>query len=316
MLHIIGNCESFISQDLIAIARPKGPTFGYNDSNGILLAGPNDLSSNKANTSFDTTNGVTLEEPKFLSPDEMIDMTRHGHNEFSFERLLFDKKSNSFRKRMPSYVLWIEEEKTDGLTEKQIREKREQDDRWQMTKKAAAQLGIPIVVINREYFAEKEQSNIEDMQAKLMGEKELDEGESKEQLIENLIVKFENNAIGLMYADAKVKSKYFTEVQRTNNFSIIEQSLEKMKSENPIEYKRCLTKFIKSLKAEVEKYEYASAQPPQAISELLEKYKSIEDRNKDFDPILTPADAAEVSSASAHFEQQLRSEIAREEQQI
>lgn len=62
-----------------------------------------------------------------------------------------------------------------------------------------------------------------------MGEKELDEGESKEQLIEKIIVKFENNAIGLMYADDKLKLKYFTEAQRTNNLSIIEKSLEKKK---------------------------------------------------------------------------------------
>lgn len=276
ILHIIGNCESFIAQNLIATARPRGPIFGYSDSRGLLLAGPYDLTSNSANQSFDTTNGETALPPKFLLPNEMIDYTRHGHNEFSMERLIFDQQTNAFRKRMPSYVIWIEERKTEGMTEEEIKEKRESDERWKLTKKAASQLGIPIVVINREYFAEREQDRVREMQAKLMGEKELEEGERPEQLIKQLIVNFENNATGLKYADPRVQEEYFTNEQRIENIKIIEKSLEAIKEESPEEYRRCLETFVGTLKEEVRKYEYVREEPPQAITEVLERYKDIE----------------------------------------
>ena len=302
-----GNCESFISQELMAIAFPRGPLFGYSNANGILLAGPNDLSSNNANMSFDTTNTDTVNPPKFLLPKQMIDMTRHGHNEFCFERLLFYKDNNTFGKRMPNYVIWIDEEKTDGMTEMQIREKREKDDRWQMTKKAAAQLGIPIVVINREYFAEKEQNKVEDMQAKLMGKKKLEDGESKEQLIKDIIVKFENNAIGLKYVEGRVKSDYFTENKRIENYTLIENSLKMMKKNDPEQYKKCLASFISSLQDEADKYEYAGAQPPQVISDYLNRYQSLELFNPTLEPSIVASD--EVSAAEKCFEEELREDV-------
>lgn len=280
ILHIIGNCESFIAQNLIATARPRGPIFGYSDSSGLLLAGPYDLTSNSANQSFDTTNGKTALPPKFLLPNEMIDFTRHGHNEFSMERLIFDQQTKAFRKRMPSYVIWIEERKTEGMSEDEIKEKRENNERWELTKKAASQLGIPIVIINREYFAEREQDRVREMQAKLIGEKEFEEGERPEQLIRQLIVNFENNATGLKYADPRVQEEYFTNEQRIENIKIIEKSIETIKEERPEEYKRCLETFVGTLKEEVRKYEYVSEEPPQTIIEVLEKYKDIETGNK------------------------------------
>ena len=66
-----------------------------------------------------------------------------------------DEEGNLIKSR-PDYALWIIEDREED-------KKREENPRWIRTKKLAAQLNIPIVVIDREKFAEREQNKIEKM---------------------------------------------------------------------------------------------------------------------------------------------------------
>ena len=86
--------------------------------------------------------------------------------------------------------------------------------------KAAAQLGVPIVVVDREYFAEKETDKI-DLMKKLITGEHIDEEKYKEyyeqygnlskaELIEQLIIKFENNRTGLQFNDKLNRNIFYT----------------------------------------------------------------------------------------------------------
>ena len=139
-----GNCKSLISNDFLGVARAKGPVFGYTDSQ-LCIAAPWDIISSKANTSFSISgakwnleNGIQI-----VPPREMINATRHGHNEFVSDRIIYDEKTKKICKELPSYVIWLKENPNEN------KEEREKYKRWRITKKAAAQLNIPIVIIDR-----------------------------------------------------------------------------------------------------------------------------------------------------------------------
>ena len=96
-----------------------------------------------------------------------------------------------------------------------------------MTKKAAAQLGVPIVVIDREYFAERETDKI-DLLKKLITGENIDQEKykeyyeqysklSKSELIEQLITKFENNRIGLQFNEKLNRNIFYARTIRKNH---------------------------------------------------------------------------------------------------
>lgn len=77
-----------------------------------------------------------------------------------------------------------------------------------------------------------------------------------------------------------------------------------MRKNDPEQYKKCLASFISSLQDEADKYEYAGAQPPQVISDYLNKYLSLETNN----PTLELADVAsdEALAPTIDFEEEMR----------
>ena len=246
-----GNCESFIGQNLIALARPKGPIFGYlncSPDNLIALA-PYDLTSTEANTAFSSTNGdKTLRGMDFRMPKQMIDRTRDGHNEAVFERLEFDGKN--LKKRMPDYIVWIKEESNE--TEHDRENKEELKERWQEVKKAASQLDIPIVMIDREYYAKREEERIETMLSVYEGKTENTTQIPLEDLLQEIIVQFENNVTGLMYSTTS-KKNYFTEDKRKQMINRICTILEKKKTKNFEDYKNETFSLYSVLKDESSK---------------------------------------------------------------
>ena len=226
-----GNCESYIGNDLIATARyTKGVMVGYSEikKNCLTVAGPADLGTSNENMSLYREKDV-IKEIRFLLPKIMINLTRHPHNEMVEDRIYKDKDGN-LKRHEPNYAVWIEESTKEERDEPGWKEKRESDEKWIRTKKLAAQLGIPIVVIDRERFAEREMQKIELMQQVLNGDiidkekyaeylgKDLDNyiselrKMSKQELIKQMITKFENNSVGIQFNE-KLSKKYFTNDQ-------------------------------------------------------------------------------------------------------
>ena len=118
---------------------------------------------------------------------------------------------------------------------------------WEETQRAAHELGLPIVIINREECAEKETRKIDDLQKILKGELELPAGKSMVDIAKEAIVKFENNAVGLEFAESDVQAKFFTQAQRENLISTIMNVLEQMPEiayEEKYEYLSQVTEII------------------------------------------------------------------------
>lgn len=258
-----GNCESFIGQDSISIAKPKGPIYGYFNSSGMLLQAPYDIGSNEANTSFDVVNERTGLPAKFLKPQQMIDSTRHGHNEFVFERLAYNRKTDKLEKRKPNCIIWIEEG-----------EEKSNNERWKMTKKAAAQIGVPIVIINRERFLAKEEQKIAEMLNDFLNLKE-DEEKSVpvEKILSKIITKFENNFTGNLFAKTDLKEKYFTPEQRENILNEIDAKIEDLKKEDLNKYYKCIKEMKEIAVSEIKKHSNAGDTPWFAWTEIMSKYE-------------------------------------------
>ncbi|MBR3003265.1 MAG: HD domain-containing protein [Clostridia bacterium] len=252
-----GNCESYIGNDSIAGARNTiGVAVGYKfiRENSLTACGPYDL--NSVNESFSIYN----EKSEFRTPKEMIDNTRHTHNEMVKDRLVIDENGN-VSKYKPDYAIWIEEDTKEERSQEGWQEKRNQDSQWIMTKKLAAQLGIPIVVIDREHFAEREMEKVECLQKLINGEeidtekygKYLEEYSqmSKSELIKEAITKFENNRTGIHF-NKKIYERFFTHEQRQNLLQEISASIEQMPKEEAIE---CLKVLSDSCLKESQQFE-------------------------------------------------------------
>lgn len=173
----------------------------------------------------------------------MIDHSRHGHNEIVSDRLKYNEQGK-YEKDIPQFVVWIKEDEN---------ENRKEDDRWRMTKKAASQLGVPIVVIDREKFVIREAEKIKLMEEIFLGEKENTLGLRDEELLERMIVEFENNRTGLMYASEELKQKYFTDEKREKMIENIKNRTKEFEQNDPERYKICVKSMVNILEGEINK---------------------------------------------------------------
>lgn len=239
-ISVHGNCESVIGQDQIGLARNNNGNIvvGYASlpQNSMLSSGPYDLGTiNKSLAPLHDEHLRSIQ--KFYGLQEMIDNTRHSHNETVMERLIVDEHGN-VQKLRPSYLIWVEDRKTDKFPPELVEPPEDNENAmikykakvhyWEETQKAAHELGIPIVIINREECAEKETKKIDDLQRILKGELELPEGKSIIDIAKEVIVKFENNAVGFEFVEPDIQVKYFTQEQREKLISNIMNVLEQM----------------------------------------------------------------------------------------
>lgn len=239
-----GNCKSFIGQDLIAIASSKGVKYAYTkcEKDSLLLSAPWDIQSNSANTEFSTastksneTNGV-----QFRIPTEMKNNTRYEMNEFVSENLVY--KDQKFEADRPQFVLYVQEPDID----------RETDEQWRIAKKAAGQIGIDILVIDRERFAQKEWQKIEKLQSIFLGKEENNQKIPETELLEKIIVKFENNNTGIRGSEV-LRDKYFTAQQRNEIIGDIWGKIKSLKNLDFNRYVQLLDKFVEVITNEEQK---------------------------------------------------------------
>lgn len=238
-IHYRGNCESYIGNDSIATAAnfKKSVMVGYNHirKGGLTGMAPYDMSS--TNTEFSLYG-----RGSFVIPKTMKDKTRDNHNEMVKERLVMDEEGNAL-KNTPDYVVWIEE-----TEDEELGKQKEKNPSWIMSKKLAAQLNIPIVVINREHFAKRETEKIQLMMNLIKGE-DYDEskygkymsefeGMSKPQLIHEVITKFENNRVGIRFS--KLCEKYFVDDSLSSLLTDIENVVEQMPEEEKLDNLKAL----------------------------------------------------------------------------
>lgn len=241
-----GNCKSFIGQDSISIASSEGVKFGYSncEKGTLLMCSPWDIVSNGANNNFSTASekwdlncGI-----QFRIPREMINNTRHTYNEFDFEQLVFDEKSQEFIGDKPQYVVYVQEPDVE----------REKDDNWRVTKKAAGQLQIPIVIIDREKCVQKEWEKVENLQNILLGKSENKDNVSDTYLMSQIITKFENNANSVRTSE-KLSNEYFNSEQRNDMIKNIVGYIKSFEKVDFNKYQELFNTFKDIVENEVDK---------------------------------------------------------------
>ena len=242
----------------------------------------------------------------YMPPQGIIDNTRHTHNELVEDKICLSK-DGKIEYRKPDYAVYIidepiqERENEDGSPKSEYIQKLRNSESYQETKKMAAQLGIPIVVIDRERMAIREETRITAMKKILEG-KSLDEKEQefyeeyidmpKPKLVKEIITKFENNANGLRFLtdSNQIGSKYFTNEKREQNVEALEKIIDVMPEEQKTECKEALEEAIEKEKATSEIGAFSSRNVTINNDKKAEKQKKEELEETDYlDKYLHPA---------------------------
>ena len=150
-------------------------------------------------------------------------------------------------KEKPSRVLYVQENIN------QTEEEREKDRQWKMAKKAAAQLGINITILNLEKNLQNQEQKIEALENALLNKEENKENLTEEKIIEKLIVEFENNRVTMRYVNNNLKEKYFTDEKRDKLYNLIENKIKTLKNSNPQEAEKLMESYIGVLQNEFNK---------------------------------------------------------------
>ena len=241
----------------------------------------------------------------YMPPQGITDNTRHTHNELVEDKICLSK-DGKIEYRKPDYAVYIidepiqERENEDGSPKREYIQKLRNSESYQETKKMAAQLGIPIVVIDRERMAIREETRITAMKKILEG-KPLDEKEQefykyinmpKPKLVKEIITKFENNANGLRFLTDpnQIGSKYFTNEKREQNVEALEKIIDVMPEEQKTECKYALEEAIEKEKATSEIGAFSSRNVTINNDKKAEKQKKEELEETDYlDKYLHPA---------------------------
>lgn len=240
-INLNGNPKTYISNNSMAIARPKGPIYGYTKElkNNLLLMAPWDIVSNEANLSFSPSsvnwnfgNGIS-----FRMPNNLLNNMRSSHNEIVTSKWKFDASTMRIERDRPDVIIYFIDMLEDEITYKET-------NYWRISKKAAAQLDIPIVIINREEVLKKEKAKIE---------RSLEEFYTtlNDNTLENIFLQFENNRSSMRYVKDKLKMRYFTCDERERMF---EDVIKKISKIDQSKRKRLVNKLIEIADSEISKY--------------------------------------------------------------
>lgn len=198
-------------------------------------------------------NGVVLRMPQ-----EQINNSRGTNNETDTSRSVYNSTTGLFERKPSEYVVYIQD--TNDIDMKQ-------DPRFKTAQFAASQIGCSILVIPREKCAQREKTKIQDLKDKLLGSKERSQGETDESIIEELIVKFNNNREGILTSKG-LKEKYFTESEHMELVGTINARLSQLMKSDSEQYESLVQTVSKVYKDEIDKYYAFSYDRDDAQKEL------------------------------------------------
>ena len=213
-------CTSFISSNNMGIvpADEHSVILGFNNlpDDFLEIMSCNDLRS---------IGFIAYRESRFLTPDELKNNTRYGHNEVVIRRR---KGEYTEGKIEPSYVICF-----DSVNEE--------------SKIAAQKFGVPILFIDREKVAERHYNEIINLKEQF--KETLDP-----HLISKIICEQENNKAGLKLVRPDLVKKYFSTEFRQKNikelYSIISTGL----NTNHPNAINAMNEFIEVLENEAQKF--------------------------------------------------------------
>ncbi len=207
-----GLCTSLIGNNNLGTARVSFAVLGFNnfEENSLLLGANEDIVSSSANVKFDTSSaemGVGARKSKYFLVDDMLDWTRHTHNEIVFERRV---KYN--KKRQPSYIVYF----CDNFDEIKSKYKDSSLEEHELkvlnyTIRAAKDFKLPIVVVERDKVAKHEHDMMMDALEEFynLNEYEINEN-AVDKYIHDILIRFESNHAGCRGYHENIDNKYFS----------------------------------------------------------------------------------------------------------
>ena len=189
-------CASLVSNQMLGTAPLKHACLGFSHipESSLLLQAPFDIGSSDAITKLYPESVVDHKMIEYLFPREMINRTRHTHNELCIERLEND------RKLQPDYIIYMTESYQEELLQKWATyskselatlSKSEQLEykRWKEATKAASDFELPILIIDRKKIRENEYHYLQNLL------KDFTHDPQPEKMLE-ILTRFENNRSG------------------------------------------------------------------------------------------------------------------------
>lgn len=185
-----GICCSMISNDNMGMAVVNDVLFGFDswDCKAITKSSPYDLYS--INDDYDIQEGRPM---IFMSSQDIINNTRHTHNEHILERyeLRPEKRTIECQNIQPSYVIIYSDMKNE-IKQKAI--------------KCSSEMNIPIVYLDKEKIVQHEVSKIDKKISEISKCSTLKE---KLNILEQILLSHENNRSGLKATNNDWMEQYF-----------------------------------------------------------------------------------------------------------
>jgi len=142
------------------------------------MASTTNIKSKEANIALsnlgvksDYGNGVVLRIPR-----EQINNSRGTNNETDTSRSVYNRETGLYERKVPDYIIYIQDTNDTDIT---------QDGRFKTAQFVASQTGRPILIIPREKCAQREQTKMQELKDKLLGNKERSDGETDENIIKD-----------------------------------------------------------------------------------------------------------------------------------
>lgn len=233
-----GICCSLISNDNMGMAEVKDVLFGFDSWNesSITKSAPYDIYSE--NNKFDIKENRPI---TFMSAQDIINNTRHTHNEHVLERreLRDDKRNLEYPNIQPSYVI-IYSDMRDEIKQKAV--------------KCSEEMNIPIVYLDKEKIVKHEVEKIDSKIEQMHSTSDIKE---KMDLLEQILLSHENNRSGLRMTNNDWLEEYFPTGKVDNLFKeiITEVQSNYSQSGNINEYYFNSSKIMDILDNENKKFE-------------------------------------------------------------
>ena len=255
-----GICCSFISNDNMGMAAVNDVLFGFDswDPKAVTKIAPYDIYS--SNDDHDIQEGRPL---TFMSAQDIIDNTRHTHNEMVLERLELrdDRRTPECQNIQPSYVI-IYSDMPDEIKAKAV--------------KCSNEMNIPIVYLDKEKIIANEVSKIDSKISKIyLSETNMD---AKLELVEQVLLSHENNRSGLRMTNNDWLDKYFptSKIDSIINYLIRNMQQEFERTQDIASYLKYSSQLMDILDKENEKFNVTmeNVDRKNYIDIPVEEYKS------------------------------------------
>lgn len=230
-----GICCSLIANDYLGTAEIKDVLFGFNDfsASALIKSAPYDIFSFN-----DDVKITSSKKSKFFTPRNIINNTRHAHNEQVIERRELRKEliDEGVINLQPSYVI-VFSDMTEELKNNAL--------------KCAKDFGIPVVYIDKQKVVQNESNKIDKMIDNLKNTNDI---ATKIDIFSEIYLKHENNRCGLMH-DENLKNMFSSSRIETVLNDIVDRLIDDKNNTHDYEkYCENVLKLIEILKREEDKF--------------------------------------------------------------